>query len=1254
MIGRPAEFDRLFLECALRNGFLRREQAEECVAAQREELASGRGYSLGQVLIKRRALSCAQFLRIQQQLECKLYECLVCRTRYRLLELEDGVVTCRGCGRRVGASSGQNFSAAEILASLNPGDLTIELAPIEVAEAPMAVAPQPWGAPVEPSGASAERNPWAREPAKPKGRYRPALDFKASALNMLERYEILEELGRGGMGVVFKARQPDMDRICALKVVAANPMVPQAQLERFVQEGRSAAQLHHPNIVRVYDCGQHRSFFYIAMEFLEGQALGDYVKEQGLSVASCVILFDGILDGVEYAHQHGVVHRDLKPQNIMVGRDGVPKLIDFGLAKDFSQGLELTQPGQILGSPFYLSPEQTRGESYKVDGRSDVFALGVLLYELVTGSRPFTGKSAAEVYAKILNSRPAPPISINPEVEPPLQRIILKALEKEPEERFQSADEMREALALYRDTGEAPVELAEGPRRDTRVRGDARGRPSTRRIASRRSSQRSAPSGVERRSRSRMHARPSADRVEGAARLKSHANLAVVGRVAGRDGNKQTGLFVGLSLGALALVAAGLLFRDGGAAGPRPNRSAGIARAERPSKGESGLVELPEGEPESAPRTDLGRDASRAAFDGIEQSYRDSLDYGDTLFRVGEFLTGTHSRDWQQSARGLRSRVRREAEAATLAMRSTVARLRAEGREGEALEKINELEIRVNDTPWKERLAALRKDIERALEERGAALLAKLDGLIESGDYDAARTLLEDLRERDAALLGRPLEERSRRLKKLEEGVAYRAMAEARKASLQLDSSLAAARAALEKEDFVAAADELSKVDAESLEASDKRAELLLLEREVDGLLRFVKAVEELGPELVGERVTISSIKGKIRRVGEGRIEITPLSGSGVIVKRLDELSPDLIARLYGHSKASESPEGQAYLGLYLLRHELFGAAEVALLAAKKGGVLVEPFLERARAGKKLEVARQGTASTAPGSKRPAPRRKPTFKHQRFVVLKSGVFPMGSQVHLDEFPQREVHVDQFAMSAYEVSNFLYRRFLDELSKSKKPHARCHPKEPKDKDHQPMNWEEPSLQQKVFEDSLPVVGVDWFDAYAYARFYHCRLPTEAEWEKAARGEEGRVYPWGPSWNPKASVAVPYWLDKEGTREALEEEMKLFVRSAPHVTVPVNSLGDFVSPFKIHNMAGNVAEWCADWYDARQYVNDTNNQVNRNPEGPITGEYRVLRGGGWSTYDRDDLRASRRQAVAPTARRFDIGFRVIKSARRYRAP
>jgi len=261
------------------------------------------------------------------------------------------------------------------------------------------------------------------------------------------RYEIIREIGRGSMGVVYQARDPQIDRMVALKVLRQDRVSTDTFVSRFLKEAKVIGRLSHPNIVTIYDVGNEQGNIYIAMELLEGKSLSDLLCESHPAPDRAMEIGIQISETLEYAHEKGVIHRDIKPSNIIVGQDGRIKITDFGIARieDASATLQ-TQTGEILGTPAYMSPEQIMGQP--VDRRADIFSLGVLLYEMTAGSRPFggEGKTLASVFNDIIRVTPPEPYIISSIVPRKLSGIIMKALQKEPEKRFSSGREMAEAL----------------------------------------------------------------------------------------------------------------------------------------------------------------------------------------------------------------------------------------------------------------------------------------------------------------------------------------------------------------------------------------------------------------------------------------------------------------------------------------------------------------------------------------------------------------------------------------------------------------------------------------------------------------------------------------------------------------------------------------------------------------------------------------------------------------------------------------
>ncbi|MFA6147135.1 MAG: serine/threonine-protein kinase [bacterium] len=259
------------------------------------------------------------------------------------------------------------------------------------------------------------------------------------------RYKVLEELGQGSMGIVYKAHDPNLDLVLAVKVLRPECLQGETLVKRFLAEARVLGRLDHPNIVRVYNVDEDQGTVYIAMEFLEGEGLNDLAKRKRLSPEEIAGLGAKIAGALGYAHSKGIVHRDVKPGNILVRPDGNPKVTDFGIARieDTAEHLR-TQAGEILGTPAYMSPEQVLSEP--VDGRSDIFSLGIILYELCAGERPFRGDSLGAVFQAITQATPVPLSERNPEIPAALAEAVERCLRRNPADRFQSGEELAAAL----------------------------------------------------------------------------------------------------------------------------------------------------------------------------------------------------------------------------------------------------------------------------------------------------------------------------------------------------------------------------------------------------------------------------------------------------------------------------------------------------------------------------------------------------------------------------------------------------------------------------------------------------------------------------------------------------------------------------------------------------------------------------------------------------------------------------------------
>ena len=264
------------------------------------------------------------------------------------------------------------------------------------------------------------------------------------------RYELSHLVARGGMAEVYRARDQLLDRPVALKVLFPELSVDRSFVERFRREAQAAANLSHPNIVPVFDWGEDNGTYFIVMEFVDGRALSSILRTAGpLHPDRAAEIAADVAGALSYAHRHGVVHRDVKPGNVLITEEGTIKVTDFGIARAVNTEESLTQTGAVMGTATYFSPEQAEGMG--VDSRSDIYSLGVVIFEMVTGRPPFLGDTPVAVASKHVREHPPAPREINPGVPPDLEAIILKCLAKSPDHRYATGDDLRIDLLRFRE-----------------------------------------------------------------------------------------------------------------------------------------------------------------------------------------------------------------------------------------------------------------------------------------------------------------------------------------------------------------------------------------------------------------------------------------------------------------------------------------------------------------------------------------------------------------------------------------------------------------------------------------------------------------------------------------------------------------------------------------------------------------------------------------------------------------------------------
>jgi|GEM_PF-2220291 len=935
----------------------------------------------------------------------------------------------------------------------------------------------------------------------------------------LGRYELVARLGQGGVGEVWRAFDRKLGRLVALKILPADVSRDAVSYARFEREARAAAGLNHANLVTVYDLDRDDSGVYIAMELVEGVSLSQYVAANGpLPWRKAAEVIQAAARGLDAAHKAGIVHRDIKPSNIMWTRSGTVKVIDFGLAQAREEAIHITHPGVIPGTPAYMSPEQCQGLS--IDHRSDLYSLICTLYFLMTGAPPFEGTTTLVMGNHM--GKPFPNIRTRlPDLPPALVDVIEKGQQKDPGCRFQSATELIKSLDdLLRGRHTDPVKMKATP-------------------------------GLSER------------------RLGTGAGHARAGR--GRDRLVKSLRFPGGGPGGRHGVVPGSPFR--------------IIIGERSPEGYAVIVEGPitRGSPTGHFDLDLNSPEIAEHLEGIQKDQAPEpivKSLGETLF------TRLLARNLGTSLELSRKHV-------------------LDRGEGPLRITLQVLPEELQGLPWE-----ILKDPEQP-EALGRAMESPMNRYVETplppvtGATLPLRVLLCMSEPSDL-----PGPEATMEISAVDSALASLKSSGHVDTKVLRDCTLQTLRDELEDYrphvfHFIGHGSQRGQVTGLSLQQPAGRSEFIHASTLIE-LLRRVGTVQlSVFSACESHALALEAAKRGIASIG--MLYEVPARAATDFSRRLYETlvagSPvDLAANqarfevwlnhgsnhrawfapiLYLPRGVPWSLPTEPPRDIRVSRRPIAIASAAALLVVAilmiarflgwPGGTGVAENMVHIRAGP-VYKGLHDTSGTVKilhkyrGAYERAARDRGLSESDTRTLVRRGLEDIFGTLNV---PPREVEVSSFDIGLFEVTNAEYREFLDAVGES---HTSCHPDEPDGANHTPVTWvDREAIETGLTADALPVTGVTWFDAYSYARWKGCRLPTVDEWELAARGSERRLYPWGNEFDP-----VRFW-PPDGRSSSPKA---VYVFSAPRRGAP-------------KAMVANVREWTA----------------------TILGEEAVIKGGDW---------------------------------------